>query len=111
MYTAVCFALAQAASACSTSVDFPTPGSPPRRTAEPGTNPPPVTRSNSAIFVVRRLGGSPECTKVSSTNGRPFPVRLPVAPTGGAACSSTSVFHAPQSPQRPAHFVCAEPQD
>ena len=30
------------------SVDFPTPGSPPINRADPGTNPPPQTRSNSA---------------------------------------------------------------
>ncbi len=30
-----------------TSVDFPTPGSPARRVSDPGTNPPPSTRSSS----------------------------------------------------------------
>ena len=36
------------------SVDLPMPGSPPTSSAEPGTNPPPVTRSSSAIPEDRR---------------------------------------------------------
>src|SRR5258705_8571768 len=38
-------------------------------------------------------------------------MRLAEAPAGGAACSSISVFHAPQSSQRPDHLGCATPQD
>ena len=37
------------AAACSSSVDLPMPGSPPSSTSEPGTMPPPSTRSNSPM--------------------------------------------------------------
>jgi hypothetical protein len=43
-----------AAAACSSKVDLPTPGSPPIRSAEAGTKPPPQTRSNSEMPVARR---------------------------------------------------------
>ena len=39
------------AAACIASVDFPIPGSPPRRITEPCISPPPSTLSNSAIPV------------------------------------------------------------
>ena len=40
---------AKCAAACSSSVDLPMPGSPPSSTSDPGTMPPPSTRSNSSI--------------------------------------------------------------
>ena len=40
---------ATAAAICSSSVDLPIPGSPPSNTAEPGTMPPPSTRSSSPL--------------------------------------------------------------
>ena len=43
-----------AAAACSSNVDLPIPGSPPMSTSEPGTMPPPRTRSNSSMLVERR---------------------------------------------------------
>ena len=46
---------AMAAQTCSSNVDLPMPGSPPIRRAEPRTSPPPVTRSNSAMPVLRRM--------------------------------------------------------
>ncbi len=52
-------------SACRMMVDFPMPGSPPTRSAEPGTSPPPVTRSNSAMPVGRRSGGASSLFKSS----------------------------------------------
>ncbi|SUZ67967.1 uncharacterized protein METZ01_LOCUS20821 [marine metagenome] len=39
--------LANAVTTCNNSVDFPAPGSPPIKTTEPGTRPPPRTRSSS----------------------------------------------------------------
>ena len=41
-------------SAIAVSVDLPMPGEPPSRTTEPGTSPPPSTRSSSPIPVLRR---------------------------------------------------------
>ena len=49
----------------SRSVDLPMPGSPPTRTAEPGTRPPPSTRSNSAMPVGSR-GASCRCRRPAS---------------------------------------------
>ena len=43
-----------AAAAWRRSVDLPIPGSPPTRTSEPGTSPPPRTRSSSPIPIGRR---------------------------------------------------------
>ena len=52
-------------------VDFPIPGSPPTRIAEPGTNPPPQTRSNSAIPVRRRGGSMLGPVRPTKPSGRP----------------------------------------
>ena len=46
--------MASVAASCSSSVDLPMPGSPPISSAEPGTMPPPVTRSSSAMPVEKR---------------------------------------------------------
>src|SRR5690625_159518 len=48
------FFSANEADICKRSVDFPIPGSPPIKTSEPGTTPPPKTRLNSLIDVVIR---------------------------------------------------------
>src|SRR5436190_762423 len=45
---------AKCAAAWRSTVDLPMPGSPPMRTSDPGTTPPPRTRSNSPIPVVSR---------------------------------------------------------
>ena len=52
---------ASAAATCSSSVDLPMPGSPPSRSAEPGTKPPPVTRSNSPMPVEKRRASVAAC--------------------------------------------------
>jgi len=88
-------------------VDLPMPGSPPSRMSDPGTTPPPSTRSNSSMPVESRT----PCD--ISTSAYNFAVddvencekRL-VAPAaaGVSARSSTSEFHAPHSAQRPIHF-------
>jgi hypothetical protein len=82
--------------ACSASVDFPMPGSPPRSTIDPCTRPPPRTRSSSPTPVERRIAldavtvardcGAPE-------RGAAAPGRAP------ARTSSTSVPH----PSHPGH--------
>ncbi len=94
---------------------FPIPGSPPMRTSEPGTMPPPSTRSNSSMpdgtrdsspesiaskgFGLEGLEGSVACS------GRPLP-------GGGASSwrSSARLFHSPQSGQRPSHLELSKPQ-
>src|SRR5882762_3621037 len=92
-------------------VDLPIPGSPPTSSAEPGTKPPPHTRSNSAIPVGRRGGCSSVVFRSSSANWRPRARFLASPPMGGGAPSSTIVFHPPQASQRPDHLEPTAPQD
>src|ERR671917_380014 len=101
---------------CRRSVLLPTPGSPPTSTIEPGTIPPPSTRSSSPTLVPIR----PPSTAVStwsSLNVRPaapafFLVARSAKPTTffSARASSTNVLHSPQSGQRPSHFGAWCPQ-
>src|SRR5882762_3205265 len=44
---------------CMSSVDFPMPGSPPTSVTEPGTMPPPSTKSNSATPAFHRASATP----------------------------------------------------
>src|SRR5256884_6740415 len=104
-------ACSRRAAHCSSSVDFPMPGSPPTSTTDPGTMPPPSTKSNSRRPVCQRVNVPPP-TADRRTGGLPdgaacfLSARPPARPTA----SSTSVFHVPQESQRPAHFRCSAPQ-
>ena len=69
-------------SACRMMVDLPMPGSPPTSSAEPGTSPPPVTRSNSAMPVTRRGGGASSVLRSSRANLRPLTRRRGAAADG-----------------------------
>src|SRR5437773_3815612 len=88
------------------------PGSPPTNTTDPGTMPPPSTKSNSRRPVCQRSTPGPAPRADRRTGGLPDGVapflsaRPPVRPTA----SSTSVFHAPHASQRPPHFGCSAPQ-
>src|SRR6185312_10533694 len=95
---------------CKSKVDLPMPGSPPTSVAEPGTNPPPVTRSNSPMPESRR-GKFCSVSLLRGTNATRSP--LPdffdfVSPRllGGPVCkaSSTRVFQLPHASQRPVHL-------
>ena len=99
---------------CSINVDFPIPGSPPRRMRLPGTMPPPSTRSTSLIFVVRRLTSCP----LTSANDVVFAERLfppeadpPLAETFSLELCSAIVPHFPHSKHRPDHFWLCAPQE
>src|SRR5258708_6882628 len=95
------------------------PGSPPSRIMDPGTTPPPRTKSNSARSVVHRAASDPltERSRGVATTLPPSPsVRAPPArrldPVAGAVratVSSTSEFHAPHVSQRPAHLGWSAP--
>ena len=87
-----------AASAISSSVDFPTPGSPPTRTSEAGTSPPPSTRSSSGTPVGIRSASSTS-TSASRSSG----LRLAVARSRRGGASSASV------PKLAAARTAAEP--
>src|SRR5215510_6160026 len=95
---------ARLAAAWSNSVDLPMPGSPPSNTSEPGTTPPPSTRSNSLTPDGNRVDTT---ASTSEYNRAPFPPSAGTIPpfgVAGIATSSTNEFHAPQSGQRPSHF-------
>src|SRR6266566_4137570 len=98
--------------ACVSSVDLPMPGSPPTRSTEPRTKPPPVTRSSSAIPEGRRGASTLLPVRVSSTNSRPL--RLLRIETGievePVVSSSASVFHSPQDSHLPCQRLYAAPQ-
>ena len=85
------------------------PGSPPIRTVEPATRPPPSTRSSSAIAVDRRAGPEVLPASPTSSSGLAAPARMPLG-TAAGALSSASVFHSAQASQRPAHLTCTAPQ-
>jgi hypothetical protein len=79
------------------SVDLPMPGDPPSSTSEPGTSPPPSTRSSSPMPVSSRACFSAATS--ASRVGRPAAARGAAArpfATGLPRVSSISVFHSLQ---------------
>jgi hypothetical protein len=104
--------LASWASACRTSVDLPMPGSPPINTTDPGTTPPPSTRSSSPMPLEQRSSRAGATAVIGSGCRAAPPPRAARAPALGstASRSSTSVFHSWQSGQRPSQRVCCAPQ-
>src|SRR5450631_2748151 len=88
------------------------PGSPPTKSTEPRTNPPPVTRSSSAMPEGRRGASKLLPVSVSSANVRPLrrertETGIVVAPE---VSSSESVFHSPQDSHLPCQRLKAAPQ-
>src|ERR1700739_4515505 len=88
------------------------PGSPPTSSTEPRTNPPPVTRSSSAMPEVRRGASWLLPVRLSSWNCRPL--RLLRIETGTEVApvvsSSARVFHSPQASHLPCQRLYAAPQ-
>ena len=86
------------------SVDLPIPGSPPKRTKEPFTKPPPKTRFNSPIPVSILVSVLP--TTLSNTCGEAFSFMLfPVAvDLLSTIFCSKNVFQAPQAGHFPSHL-------
>ena len=93
------------AATSSSSVDFPTPGSPASSTTAPGTSPPPSTRSSSATPVgrARAVSSSTSAIRRAGDDGAPAATTLR-APAGAAICSS--VPQAWHDGHRPTH--CAD---
>src|SRR3954447_6055596 len=93
-------------------VDLPIPGSPPTKSTEPRTKPPPVTRSSSAIPDDRRGASGLLPVSVSSANNRPrrFDRILAGMVAAPVTSSSTSVFHSPQDSHLPCQRLNAAPQ-
>src|SRR5689334_24463413 len=101
--------LSSRAAHCMSSVDFPIPGSPPTSVTEPGTMPPPRTKSNSARPVFHRAVAA-DCISDKRTGSAPNgTLRPPGRPADRPTASSTSEFHAPQLSQRPPHFGWSAP--
>src|SRR5206468_3579745 len=92
-----------ARSAAKSSVDLPTPGSPPTRTSDAGTSPPPSTRSSSGTPVGIRSAAS---AATSTSRSRGFAAAAG-APTDVNFASSTSV---PNSPH-PGHLPNQRPDE
>ena len=86
-------------SAMLVSVDLPIPGDPPSSTSEPGTRPPPRTRSNSPSPVCQARDArraAPRDSRWGFAATARLRARRRAAAVRGAARSSTSVFHSPQ---------------
>src|SRR6266545_1292706 len=103
-------ALSSRAATCISSVDFPIPGSPPTSVTDPGTMPPPRTKSNSASPVFQRSMLSDGTWESWTGLGPGDPFRRSIFPTFRPIDSSTKVFHAPHASHLPAHFGCSAPQ-
>src|SRR6516165_8912444 len=82
-----------------------------RSSAEPGTTPPPVTRSSSASPVGMRTILVALLASVSRATARPLEARAMPEPGGGVtSASSLSVFHAPHAAHLPAQREATAPQ-
>ena len=99
---------------CNTRVDLPMPGSPPNKTNEPGTMPPPSTRFSSSSCMSRRASSVP----AMSDRGRGR-FCLPLDADAKDVCrtvvscritSSTNEFHAPHEGHLPTHLGESCPQ-
>ena len=101
------------AAAWSSRVDLPIPGSPPSSTTDPGTSPPPRTRSSSEMPVGVRTGSaSRRPARDCGTWPAPGPVPAPAARplwSGSRTSVSTRVFQAPQVRHWPSQRRWAAP--
>ena len=86
---------ARAAAAWSSSVDLPMPGSPPTSTAEPGTRPPPSTRSNSAMPVGSRGASRVSVPSPSKEAALPLPPLMATRAGGPAGAAVSSMMMCP----------------
>ena len=104
---------------CNERVLLPMPGSPPRRTMLPGTNPPPNTRFSSSSCI--SILGSSFADISLRYNGLFLPFvydaltvvaaeRAAKLPLSFAILISLKVFHCPQAGHLPIHFADSCPQ-
>ena len=85
---------------------MPIPGSPASSETEPGTMPPPSTRSTSGNPVATR--GSSERSPGTDSGRAPDG---PPTDAGADRAVSGTVPHPPHPPQRPTHCAVCRPQD
>ena len=88
---------------------MPTPGSPPTRTSEPGTRPPPSTLSNSEM---PRLKRGEESSDTADRGSGLVPRGEDVPPRVGrrSTCTGSKEFQASHEGQRPNHLGLSRPQ-
>ena len=101
-------ARARLPSAIAVSVDLPMPGEPPSRTTEPGTTPPPSTRSSSPMPVLSRATSSARTSRSGTARPGAAFAPPPRAVLAGAT-SSTSVFQSEQLGHWPCHLAVVAP--
>jgi len=101
-YNTVCFP-ASSIAICSVRVLLPMPGSPPIKTTEPGTIPPPNTRANSSIGSGRRSSGRLSISESECTLEEPVSPRVARADFSGSASTISSIIESQlsQPGQRP----------
>src|SRR5690625_7607390 len=104
MYSARRPAEAHRCATSSSSVDLPTPGSPASSVTEPGTTPPPSTRSSS-VTPVGCGRADPGAIELIGTAGRAGTAGR--SPFDGAAAAATGAMppQLPPSGPRPTHFL------
>ena len=99
---------------CNSRVLFPIPGSPPTRTREPGTNPPPNTRSNSLYPLVIRSKSFSWSDEIGSDNLRNGSSELEILSLlrllSEEVRSSTIEFQSPQLEHLPKNCRVCAPQ-
>src|SRR5437762_3411049 len=100
--------LSSRAAHCISRVDLPIPGSPPTSVTEPGTMPPPSTKSNSARPVFQRATADC-CRSVRRIGGWPVGTPRTAEPLNRPTASSTKEFHAPQLSHFPPHLGWSAP--
>src|SRR5437667_4047003 len=100
--------LSSRAAHCMRSVDLPMPGSPPTRTTDPGTIPPPRTKSNSARPVCQRATAS-LFRSVRRIGGLAVGRLLTAEPLNRPTGSSINEFQAPHESHLPPHLGWSAP--
>ena len=102
MYMHSCLSFDKLPTSCNNNVDFPIPGSPPIRVIDPGTNPPPITRSTSLKFDVILEWSYVSFFKYSKLIVCPYD--LDKIPDGFVFFSSNKVFHSLHCSHLPIHL-------
>ncbi|SHW28193.1 Uncharacterised protein [Mycobacteroides abscessus subsp. abscessus] len=97
--------MAQRCATSSSSVDLPTPGSPASSVTEPGTTPPPSTRSNSLIPVWKCLVVPGSMELIGTAGDAGATARCVAGVSELSTATSLTVPQVPQSGQRPTHFA------
>ena len=103
IYNTSVFCMERFRHTCKSSVDFPIPGSPPTKTREPFTIPPPKTRSNSFSPVVSRSSRPVLISAIFTTSAFAASFRT-FAGADLSITSSTKVFHPPHPGHCPIHL-------